>query len=193
MHLHSHSHFAFPQHGNCTAPAVPPTHVWSRAARTVDAFASCRAARTIPVRQSKSFVLSLPRGVVTAAGLPSFVCVHILCLCFDLGFTCPYQSTSSLHRGQRRAERLSYPPAGLEGSSLWLVLHAVLAVVTAARVSSRSRRLRRFRSFQDLSDAPTCRNQSATFSACLGASTRSPRHACLATNESFAYMLRQRL
>ena len=121
------------------------------------------------------------------------LCVYtFLCLCFDLDFTCPYQSTSSLHRGQRRAERLSYPPAGLEGPFLWLVLHATLAVVTAARVPSRSRRLWRFKSFQDLSDAPTCRNQSATFSACLGASTRSPRHACLATNESFAYMLRQR-
>jgi len=74
---------------------------------------------------------------------PLCVCTNF-CFRFDLDFTCPYQSTSSLHRGQRRAEQLSYLPAGLEGSSLWLVLHATLAVVTAARVPSRSRRFRRF-------------------------------------------------
>jgi len=177
---------------NCTAPAVPPTPY-----DPVPLIPSMPLPRVVlrelfPSASQLFFVLSFPRGVVTAAGLPSLCLCTFLCLCFDLDFTCPYQSTSSLHRGQRRAERLSYPPAGLEGSSLWLVLHATLAVVTAARVSSRSRRLRRFKSFQDLSDAPTCRTQPATFSARLGASTRSPRHACLATNESFAYMLRQR-
>jgi len=106
---------------NCTAPAVPPTPY-----DPVPLIPSMPLPRVVlrelfPSASQLFFVLSFPRGVVTAAGLPSLCLCTFLCLCFDLDFTCPYQSTSSLHRGQRRAERLSYPPAGLEGSSLWLV------------------------------------------------------------------------
>lgn len=127
---------------------------------------------------------SQPRDLPSSFGLCTiFVCFFV---CDDLDSIRPHQSSSSLRRGQRRAERMSCPPAGPEGPSL---------LVFVCMLCSRSSPLREFLRapavsgvltvFMDLSDSPTCRNQSATFGTLLGASTLSPVRAFLATNDSF--------
>jgi len=188
--VHSHSHSAYPQHGNCTAPvaAAPPSHsIVPLVPLLLFAFVClCRSVRTIPVRWSS--VLTTRRRHSRVIFPPLLVCAQFLFVfvCDDLDSIRPHQSSSSLRRGQRRAERMSCPPAGPEGPSL---------LVFVCMLCSRSSPLREFLRapavsgvltvFMDLSDSPTCRNQSATFGTLLGASTLSPVRAFLATNDSF--------
>lgn len=146
----------------------------------------CELFHGIPVRWSSVFTTRRRHSRVIFP-----LCVHNFCLlclfvCDDLDSIRPHQSSSSLRRGQRRAERMSCPPAGPEGPSL---------LVFVCMLCSRSSPLREFLRapavsgvltvFMDLSDSPTCRNQSATFGTLLGASTLSPVRAFLATNDSF--------
>ena len=174
-------------HCPCRSGSAVALHCAARAAAPFACVVPCELFHGIPVRWSSVFTTRRRHSRVI---FPLFI-VHNFCLlclfvCDDLDSIRPHQSSSSLRRGQRRAERMSCPPAGPEGLSLFVVcLHATLAVVTAARVPSRSRHLRRFDRFWVLSDAPTCRNQSATFGTLLGASTLSPVRAFLATNDSF--------
>lgn len=105
---------------HCTCGSADARMIPCRSYRRCLCLVSCCANYSRPLVNYFRPVLTTRRR--HSRGSSPFLCVHkFLCLCFDLDFTCPYQSTSSLHRGQRRAEQLSYLPAGLEGSSRWLV------------------------------------------------------------------------
>jgi len=78
--VHSHSHSAYPQHGNCTAPvaAAPPSHsIVPLVPLLLFAFVClCRSVRTIPVRWSS--VLTTRRRHSRVIFPPLLVCAQFL-------------------------------------------------------------------------------------------------------------------